>query len=153
MPVLGSRVSHSSARLIAAVTVLSIGLTPSAHAVGQLEVLVTDVRSDRGHVRVAVCTADTFLSPGCPYHGSAPARPGTVRVEIGNLPPGTYAVQVFQDEDDSHRVKRTLIGLPEEGVGFSNDAPMRFGPPRFASAAIRTTDAGGRISIRLRHLD
>ncbi len=118
---------------------------------GRLQVTVSDVHSSRGHIRVAVCTAATFLGPNCPYHGSALATSGSVAVNVDGVPPGTYAVQVFQDEDDSLQIKRTLFGLPEEGIGFSNDVAIVFGPPRFTDAAVRVTAQGRVIGLRLRY--
>ncbi|WP_369293423.1 DUF2141 domain-containing protein, partial [Alkalihalophilus pseudofirmus] len=42
---------------------------------------------------------------------------------------------------------------PREGFGFSRDAKVRFGPPRFAAAAFDiTSGAAERISIRMRYM-
>ncbi len=120
---------------------------------GQLKVVVSNVRAGRGHVLIAVCTADTFLGRHCQYHASAPAQTGTVVAVVDRLPTGTYAVQAFQDENDSLEIKRTLLGIPEEGVGFSNDALPSFGPPRFTNAAFRMTPEGHRILLHLRYFN
>jgi uncharacterized protein (DUF2141 family) len=47
-------------------------------------------------------------------------------------------------------VDRNFIGLPTEGVGFSNNAPVPFSGPSFREAAF--TYAGGEqtISLKLR---
>jgi uncharacterized protein (DUF2141 family) len=116
-----------------------------------LDVTITGVRSAAGHVLVAICSRDTFLQETCQYRGSTPARPGSVVVRIVGLPPGVYAAQAYQDENDDHRVNRNLFGIPTEGIGFSNDAPMRFGPPSFADAAFSVGEAGGRIQLKLRY--
>lgn len=118
-----------------------------------LEVLVGNVRNDRGHVRVAVCPQALFLSDKCPFGGTAKARPGEVLVTIPDVPPGTYAAQSFHDENDNRDMDRTLLGLPKEGIGFSNDAPFRFGPPSFGDAAFQLPPSGGRIRFNLRHYD
>jgi uncharacterized protein (DUF2141 family) len=116
-----------------------------------LRVTVENIRDDKGHVLVAVCTQAEFLKPHCSYQGSAPARAGSVTVEVRNVPPGTYAVEAYQDENDNHRLDRNLLGLPTEGIGFSNDARFNFGPPSFSDAQIALGPAGGRIVIRLRY--
>ncbi len=41
--------------------------------------------------------------------------------------------------------------MPTEGIGFSNDAKMRFGPPSFADAAFTLGAAGGQIALALRY--
>ncbi len=118
-----------------------------------LQVTVTNVRNDHGHVRVAVCPRASFLQPSCAWHAAAPAHAGSVVVTVPGLPPGVYAVQSYLDENDDGTINRGLLGLPTEGIGFSNDAPMRFGPPSFDDAAVRLGPADGAVSLRLRYFD
>lgn len=106
-----------------------------AASAAPLRVEVTGVRDGGGWVRVAVCTPDTFLKD-CPYRGSAPAHLGSVVVTVSGVPPGTYAAQAFHDDDGTGRLDQPVFGFPRKGFGFSRDAPMRWGPPRFADAAV-----------------
>lgn len=121
--------------------------TPS----GFLDVTVTGVRNAAGHIRVAVCTRRDFLQPHCARDASAPARAGSVTLRVPDVPPGVYAVQAWQDENDNGKIDTNLLGIPREGLGFSRDAPFRFGPPSFDDAAFRLTPEGGAISLRLRY--
>ena len=114
-----------------------------------LRVMVHDVASSRGHVRVDVCTRSEFLSK-CRYSGSAPATPGVTMVEVRDLPPGVYAVQAYDDRNDNREVDRNVIGLPTEAVGFSNDAPVRLHGPSFKSASFDYPGGEQAISLRLR---
>lgn len=135
---------------------LQAGSWPAARAdsaEGTLQVTVSNVRNSRGHIRLAICTRETFLHADCSFHGSAPAHVGSVTVKVQGVPPGTYAVQAFHDESDSGQIRLSLLGIPEEGVGFSGDAPIRFGGPSFADAAFQLPPAGGQVSLRLRHFD
>lgn len=116
-----------------------------------LEVMVTGVRNDQGNVLVEVCPREKFLQPGCPYRGRASARMGTVTVRVEGVPPGIWATQVFHDENENNKVDRNILGIPREGLGFSNDAPFRFGPPSFDDAMFQTGPQGGRISLSLRY--
>ncbi len=62
--------------------------------------------------------------------------------------PGAYAVAVYHDANDNHRFDRTLLGLPAEGYGFSNNvAPLLL--PSFQSARIAVPAGETRIAIRL----
>jgi len=117
-----------------------------------LEVVVGNVRNGTGDVRVAVCSAAAFLKEYCEYNGIGPARPGEVTVRVDGVPPGTWAVQAYHDEDRNSEVTLNFLGLPVEGLGFSNDAPFRMGPPRYPDAAFRLGPAGGRIKLGLRYL-
>jgi uncharacterized protein (DUF2141 family) len=121
-----------------------------AQAAG-LDVIVADVRNDRGTVRVAVCTEAEFLQPTCAHIGHAPARAGDVLVHIDGIPPGVWAAQAYHDENDNHVIDRNILGIPKEGLGFSNDARMMFGPPSFAAAAFQLSAAGGSIRFSLRY--
>lgn len=125
-------------------------LLPGAAGAATLEVVVANVRNDRGHVRVAACTQQNFLKEFCKYNGDAKATAGETVVRV-ELPPGTWAVQAYQDENDNEQVDRNLVGIPTEGLGFSNDAPFRFGPPSYGDAAFQLGAAGGRIRLTLRY--
>ncbi len=123
----------------------------SARAESVLEVTVTGIHSAKGTVLVAVCDQATFLQQTCRYKGRAPAAVGSVTVRITGVPPGTYAAQAYADENDNGKIDRNFLGIPTEGIGFSNDAPMRFGPPSFGTAAFSLGPAGGRIEFGLHY--
>ncbi len=116
----------------------------------KLDVVVANIRSGKGHIRVAVCSANTFLKESCQWNGRGKAKPGEVTVTL-DVPPGTWAAQAYQDEDDIGKIPRNFFGLPKVGIGFSNDAPFRFGPPSFSDAAFRLDPSGGRIRLNLRY--
>lgn len=120
---------------------------------GVVTVMVSGVRSNAGHVLVAVCDKASFLEPSCRYTGRVPASNGAVTVRIEGVPPGVYAAQAFQDENDNGRIDRTLLGIPREGLGFSNDAKMSFGPPSFEAAAFSLGPNGVSITFALRYFD
>lgn len=68
-----------------------------------------------------------------------------------DVPPGTYAFACFHDENEDDTLNTNLFGLPDEGFGLSNDAPVRLGPPgwddvRFAHEAPVTV-----ITVRVRY--
>ena len=78
---------------------------------------------------------------------------GEAKVVVRDIDPGVYAVQAFHDENGNFDLDRNFLGLPKEGMGFSNDAPMRFGPPSFDDAAIEIGAAGAATRLRLRYFD
>ena len=122
-------------------------------ALGQrvLTVEVHNVRVARGLVRVDVCPEAKFLADGCPWAASAPARVGTTKVTIAGLPAGRYAAQVFLDENANGKVDRAIFGIPKEGVGFSNDARITLGPPKFTDAAFAFDGGAATIGLNLRY--
>ncbi len=110
------------------------------------------MENDRGLVRVAVCTPETFTTKRCLFFSAAPAHAGTVTVSLDGIPPGRYAVQSYHDEDRYGRVRRGLFGIPAEAIGLSRNAPVRLGEPRFKDAVIEITEPSTTMRLRLRHV-
>ena len=144
------RLTSGAAPTVALALALLIPAAPAGAA--NVDVAVTGVAQARGHVRVELCTRDTFLTQACPYQGAAPAQVGATVVRIAEVPPGVYAAQAFQDETDQGVVHQNILGVPRERVGFSNDAPLRVRGPRFKDAAFPVGDDVQRITLRLRRL-
>ncbi|MFT3976540.1 MAG: DUF2141 domain-containing protein [Sphingomonas bacterium] len=126
-------------------------LTGAAPAPGVLTIEVGNVRVAKGVVHVDICPEAKFLKDDCPYSGEAPARLGTTRVVVSGLPAGDYAAQAFLDENHNGKVDRALFGIPKEGVGFSNDAKIGLGPPKFSEARFHFDGAGKAIRLNLRY--
>lgn len=127
-----------------------IALGGGASPFGNLRVDVGNVRAATGHVHVEVCPETLFLK-NCPLISDAPARVGTTIVIVRDLPPGRYAVQAFYDQNGNKKVDRALFGIPKEGVGFSNDAKIRLGPPKWAEAVFDHDGRPQTIQLKLRY--
>lgn len=54
---------------------------------------------------------------------------------ITDVPPGTYMISLFHDEDNNEELNTNWIGMPREPFGFSNDARGRMGPPKWEDAS------------------
>lgn len=127
---------------------LLLGASPALAQ--DVRVEVSGLRNASGTVYVAVCTEPEFLQPACAHFGRAPAGEGSVVVLVEDVPPGTYAVQAVHDENDNGTLDRPGF-LPSEGMGFSRDARMRMGPPRFADAAFELGAAGAVVPLTMRY--
>jgi len=101
---------------------------------GTLIVNVPNLQSDDGDLRfVMFDSSKSFLkNPARAEIVEISARQGSWIVE--DLPYGTYAVLVHHDVDGSGKMERHWYGKPKEPTGVSNDAPSRFGPPKFKRA-------------------
>lgn len=118
-----------------------------------LSVTLAGLRSDRGEVRVCV-THDAKHFPGCKgADGSvlvvAPAG-AAAAITVPGLAPGAWAVSVQHDENANHKLDRSGVGLPTEGVGFSRNPVLTFGPPSFKAAAIDVR-SGATAEIRMKY--
>ncbi len=137
--------------LIAAMLLPAARIQAAAPPEGTLVIQVDNVRNAAGRIHADVCTEGRFLKDGCPFSAEAPAHPGETTLTVRGVPPGRYAVQLFHDENLNGKVDRGLFGIPKEGVGFSNDAPIRFGPPKFAAAAIDLAAGSRTIGITMHY--
>ena len=138
-------------RLLPALPALFLLPAAVAPPQGILMIDVGNVRVAKGVVHVDVCPEAQFLKDNCPWSGNARARLGDTRVTVTSLPAGRYAVQAFLDENGNGEVDRALFGVPKEGVGFSNDAKIRLGPPKFAEAAFAFDGNARTIRLNLRY--
>ncbi|WP_116091146.1 DUF2141 domain-containing protein [Sphingomonas crusticola] len=125
-------------------------LIGNAAAGGPIEVDVSGLRSAQGFVRVSVCPKNLFLKV-CPWSASVPAHAGEVKVVVEGVPPGQYAVQAFHDADADNKLGQNWIGIPREGIGFSNDAMGHLTLPRFSVAAFDHGPARQRIAVTVRY--
>ena len=119
-----------------------------------LEVKVLGARSDHGRVVVTLWGGDPdrFLKHhGWIARGSAPLADHAARVCFALSVAGTYAVSLYHDENGNGHFDRTLLGMPEEGYGVSNDAPTTMGLPAFSTTAMTVGPAGGTATIHLRY--
>lgn len=102
----------------------------------QLDVVVDGIRTAKGNVKVCVFThAETFLKKADHCELRPLGRVASVTVSFPSLPPGTYAVSVYQDENGNQKLDRNRVGLPAEPYGFSNNPSTLFGPPSFKKAS------------------
>jgi len=65
--------------------------------------------------------------------------------------PGTYAVAIYDDANGNHRFDLTMVGLPAEAYGFSNNPAIFMAPPGFRKAAFTVAPGVNRIAIRLNY--
>lgn len=73
----------------------------------------------------------------------------TQTIVFADLPPGLYAVVVFQDENDDSQLNKDMFGRPLEPYGISNNPRVFLSPPDFAAAAVRLGDRDEVIRIML----
>lgn len=114
-----------------------------------IELEIAGVRSAKGAIKI-----DVYAPPR--KHAAkrlVPAIRGPMKVAIDDVRPGAYAIMLYHDENGNGRLDRGgLLGMPIEGYAFSNDAPVRFGPPSFNAMKVEVkAKAGLRTSVRMRY--
>lgn len=148
-------------RIIGKLPALAIGgaalltLGNSADVRQDVVVTVVDVRSAEGKV-LACLTPSEGAFPDCGEDRRAQRRivraNSRVTIVFNDVPPGEYAISLLHDENGNGKVDKALF-MPKEGFGFSRDAQLRLGPPRFSAAAFKVgEDEPVYQTIRMRYL-
>ncbi len=118
-----------------------------------LEVVAEGLRSTQGVLRLCLVQASRDF-PDC--SASATARRLTVAadtagaIRFADLPPGDYALALVHDENGNGRLDR-MMGIPREGIGFSRNPALRFGPPPFVAARFHFDGQTGREAVRVKY--
>lgn len=136
-------------RLLRHVAPLCLLAAPATAA--SLTVTVTNIHNASGHVRIGVCEKSQFLGERCAYHAVVPSHAGSVTTVISGVRPGLYAVAAYQDETDLGHLRRSLLGIPEEGSGFSRNPALGMGPPSFAQCAVSIGAEDAAVAVMLRY--
>ena len=153
MKTAGAILRHAVGVLLCASAAAFPAVAPKASEDLELTVVIANLRSGDGRIRIALwddpetfATDDTALA-----EANQAARPGEVRFIFPGLPPGHYAVVGYHDENGNGGFDQTWIGLPDEGLGFSNGAWIGFGAPSFEDAAVEITQSQRVIHVNLRY--
>ena len=64
---------------------------------------------------------------------------------------GHYAISVLHDENSNLKAD-FMLGMPREGFGFSRNAKVRFGPPKFSAASFPVGAGGTSQSLTMKYL-
>lgn len=132
----------------------AVALTWALPCSGQ-QALTVEVQLERpvlsGLLRVAVCPNEEAFENdlGC-VTASAQVVGSITEVRLSDVPEGLAAVKVFHDRDADGRLRTNWIGWPLEPFGFSNDPPIRFGPPSFRAAAVALHRGENTVRVTLR---
>lgn len=105
-------------------------------AAGTLTVRVTGLKSDQGEVRMALNNSEAAYADedAEPFRALAlPIHDRKAEAVFEHLPFGDYTIKLFHDQNSNGELD-TILGLPSEDYGFSNNARATFGPPKYKKA-------------------
>lgn len=124
-------------------------LAPAVQA-AELTLELSGIKAGKGDLRISLYdSAEAFLHQPS-RQLTLPASAAAMQVKLGDLPPGQYALSLFQDLNSNKKLDTKLFGIPAEPHGFSNNATGNFGPPTFEAARFSITEAGRTAAVTLR---
>lgn len=111
---------------------------------------ISNVEKMTGDVLIVLFDSEkAYSSSGKPIHSAkVPADAKTLTTSFTDLVAGDYAIKLFHDENSNGKLDTNIVGLPQEGYGFSNNGG-RFGPASYEEAKF-TVSEDTHISIELR---
>ena len=72
--------------------------------------------------------------------GTSPVINYSARISFDSISPGKYAIQFFHDENENQKMDFSLIGIPKEKFGSSNNVKPILGPPKFEKMLFNLTE-------------
>jgi uncharacterized protein (DUF2141 family) len=121
----------------------------------RINVIVEGVRSDRGDLVVELYANDEagFLKQkGRVQRVRVSASAPVTNACLGAPAAGAYAVVLYHDENSDQKFNRTIIGMPSEGFGLSNNVRPRLSAPSLESVLIQAPEGEITIRVQMRYM-
>jgi len=135
----------------ALLTLILLLIQAPAHAQQpELRIDVSHPLAQNAEVRVGLYTSPSNWLDDEPVHARVHEASDTLTTVIfEELPAGTYGAAVYLDENRNGKLDRNLIGFFKEPFGFSKEARVRFGPPKWDDAIFEIENEPVQLYIRL----
>ena len=133
--------------------ILFLGFFYCQTSIAQLSLSIEGIEEVKGSMFIALYNSEaSFLDVEQATHlAIEPVGKTNFSLTFPDLPKGEYAVAVYQDVNENGELDKALFGIPKEPFGFSNDAPVVFGPPKYSDARFEYKAAGAQtIRLKLR---
>ena len=141
----------ASAAFAASASTAAKGKAGDDSSMSKLHVVVQGAKNRRGKIVMALFDNEEDFTRK-PYRELAIDAGDAVNGAIfKDLENGDYAVVIFHDENSNEMLDRNFLGVPKEGVAFSNNLQVKFSLPGFDDAKV-SVDGHSAISIELNYL-
>jgi len=134
-----------------AIAALLISGVPSVTFAGTINIGISGVRNDAGVIRCGLfASPDGFRVPGRELReATGTIAKGKAKCVFASVPDGTYAIAIFHAEKNEKKLETGLFGQPKQGVGFSRNPSITFGPPSFSSASFQVGPKPVSMQIKM----
>ena len=97
-----------------------------------LEMEINNLESNKGPIYIRIL--DENENPV--IVGKSPVINYSSEISFDSISAGKYAIQFFHDENENQKMDFSLIGIPKEKFGSSNNVKPVLGPPKFEKMLI-----------------
>ena len=101
-----------------------------------LEIKINNLESNKGPIYVRIL--DENENPV--IVGTSPVINYSSEISFDSISAGKYAIQFFHDENENQKMDFSLIGIPKEKFGSSNNVKPVLGPPKFEKMLINLNE-------------
>ncbi len=131
-------------------TVAAALLTSVSALAADLSIQVDAIRQATGTLQLAVYSSEASFRKQAVREMRLPATEGTMAIKVTDLPPGEYAVMLFQDINGNDKLDSNMLGIPKEPWGGSVQRSV-MGAPGWADTRFELPAAGKVLTIRVNH--
>lgn len=119
----------------------------NANKNGTLVVDLTNFATDLKYVHVAIYDSESNWLKKPIIMKKELVKNGKASVIFEELPYGKYSISCFYDINGNDDLDTSFLGIPNEPLGFSNNASAKFGPPSWKNASFSLTNELKKTSI------
>ncbi|WP_394225251.1 DUF2141 domain-containing protein [Pseudoalteromonas spongiae] len=102
---------------------------------------IEGIQHDKGKLYIQLFKGENNFKKGEAHNVAiVNAKKGQLTVTFNDVEPGNYAIRYFHDENNNQDFDNNMFGMPIEGYGFSNNAPVNFGPPSYQQMTFIVSD-------------
>ena len=118
-----------------------------------LKLVISQLRNQKGEVCIALFESKAGFPEDdtqaiCNNCLTITELPMTVNFDV---PHGSYAASVLHDENKDGELETGMLGIPKEGVGFSNDPRIIKGTPSFEKTRFEFNEGNREVEIAVKY--
>lgn len=115
---------------------------------------ISNIKSTQGQILLAVFADQKGFKDEVPIHRfrfpKTAISNGTMKVSV-NLAPGTYGIALVDDDNKNGKLDKNMIGIPKEGIGFSNFYLSGMSKPDFDDFKFEVKNSAMAIQSKMRN--
>ncbi len=139
--------------LLLSIIIIPFSFTQSPHC-GTLEITFTGIRNTTGLMAIGINNSPDGWprKPDMELNWKKTnATSGSMTVLVSDLPYGTYAISVLDDENCNLDMDYMLM-FPKEGFGFSNNVKIKMTIPKFEACSFVVDQPLKKISVVMKYM-
>ncbi len=118
-----------------------------------LTLVINELRNEKGEICIALFDSEAGFPEDdtksiCNSCAEITKTPMSVSFDV---PYGSYSVSILHDENKDGELNTNIVGIPQEGIGFSNDPMIITGTPSFETASFEFSEDSPVIEITMKY--